>query len=170
MNRSELVEIVAERAGSDRAVARRHVDAVFEAIVDAVASGDRVLVTGFGTFDRFDRAARIARNPRTGERIEIAAGTVPRFRFGQTFKNRVAGVSGAAATAPAEIAAAEVAQAPVVTEVVPEAGTGVAPAKKAKKPKKGKKAATKQATKQAAKKAAKKSAKKGSGKKAAKAR
>ncbi|GLZ03777.1 hypothetical protein Acsp03_12430 [Actinomadura sp. NBRC 104412] len=166
MNRSELVEIVAERAGSDRAVARRHVDAVFEAIVDAVASGDRVLVTGFGTFDRFDRAARTARNPRTGERIEVAAGAVPRFRFGQTFKNRVAGVSGGAGAAPAEIAAAEVAQAPVVTEVVPEVTPEAVPAKKAKKPKKGKKATTKQA----AKKAAKKSAKKGSGKKAAKAR
>jgi DNA-binding protein HU-beta len=117
MNRSELIETVAARAGSDQAAARRHVDAVFDAIMESVASGERVLVTGFGTFDRFARPARTARNPRTGLPIEVAAAEVPRFRVGQTFKNRVAG----SATAVAE-----------PTEAEPEA-----PAKpKAKKPKK----------------------------------
>jgi DNA-binding protein HU-beta len=165
MNRSELVEIVAERAGSDRAVARRHVDAVFEAIIDGVSSGDRVLVTGFGTFDRLDRAARTARNPRTGQPVEIAAGTVPRFRFGQTFKNRVSqasdGTAPASAPPSAEAAAAEVVQAPAMTEVVTP--------KKAKKSKKDKKAPAKTSSKKAAKKPGK-PAKKGSGKKAAKTR
>jgi len=110
MNRSELIETVAARAGSDQTAARRHVDAVFDAIMESVASGERVLVTGFGTFDRFARPARQGRNPRTGRPIEVAAAEVPRFRVGQTFKNRVAG--NAVAAAPAAAAAAVAAPAP----------------------------------------------------------
>ncbi|MGK5550373.1 HU family DNA-binding protein [Actinomadura kijaniata] len=110
MNRTELVEAVAARAGSDPAAARRHVDAVFEAIMESVASGDRVLVTGFGTFDRVARPARTARNPRTGQPVEVPAGDAPRFRIGQTFRNRVAqgaepAVEEAAEPVPAEPAA-----------------------------------------------------------------
>lgn len=109
MNRSELIENVAARAGSDQAAARRHVDAVFDAIMESVASGERVLVTGFGTFDRFARPARQGRNPRTGSPIEVAAAEVPRFRVGQTFKNRVAGsnATAAAVAAPAEAPASK---------------------------------------------------------------
>ncbi len=154
MNKSELVDAVAERAGTDRAVARRHVDAVFEAIIDTVTAGDRVLVTGFGTFDRFARPARTARNPRTGQAIEVAAAEVPRFRVGQTFKNRVAQGGGAVPEAAA-----------------PEVAEPAAEVKKPKKPKKGKKEAA--AKKSGGKDAAKKSGgkKKGSsGKKPAKAR
>jgi DNA-binding protein HU-beta len=189
MNRTELVELVAERTGSDRAVARRHVDAVFDAIIEQVSAGDRVLVTGFGTFDRFERAARTARNPRTGQSIEIAAGAVPRFRFGQTFKNRVAQASNGATPEAAGQVTAEIAQAPAVTEPAEPAGsaevtepaeaTEAAVAKKAKKPKKDKKAAvsskkavvSSKKTKKGATKAPNgKPAKKGSGKKGAKAR
>src|SRR5690242_731915 len=90
MNRSELVRAVAERAGSEEATARRHVDAVFEAVMASVAAGERVTVTGFGTFDRFSRPARSARNPRTGQPVDVPAAEVPRFRSGQTFRGRVA--------------------------------------------------------------------------------
>ncbi|MEU8803126.1 HU family DNA-binding protein [Spirillospora sp. NPDC048819] len=96
MNRSELVRAVAERAGSDEAVARLHVDALVEAVMERVSAGDRVTVTGFGTFDRLSRPARSARNPRTGVPVEVPAAEVPRFRSGQTFRNRVAGGAPAA--------------------------------------------------------------------------
>ncbi|MGI5163081.1 HU family DNA-binding protein [Spirillospora sp. CA-253888] len=131
MNRTELIETVAARAGSDPAAARRHVDAVFDAIMETVADGGRVLVTGFGTFDRVARPARQARNPRTGQPIEVPAGDAARFRIGQTFKNRVA--QGAV---PAVATVAE-----TVTETLPE--------KASEKPKKGKKAAGKTAKKSA---------------------
>ncbi|MFI0449254.1 HU family DNA-binding protein [Actinomadura sp. 6N118] len=113
MNKSELIEAVAARAGSDPAAARRHVDAIFETIMENVAAGERVLVTGFGTFDSLDRPARQARNPRTGLPVEVAAAQVPRFRIGQTFKNRVA--NGSVAEAEAE-EVAEAAEAEVVAE------------------------------------------------------
>ncbi|TYK43125.1 HU family DNA-binding protein [Actinomadura decatromicini] len=89
MNRSELVRAVAERAGSEEAAARRHVDAVVETVMERVSAGERVIITGFGTFDRASRPARKARNPRTGLPIEVSAAEVPRFRVGQTFRNRV---------------------------------------------------------------------------------
>lgn len=127
MNKSELIEAVAARAGSDPAAARRHVDAIFETIMENVAAGERVLVTGFGTFDSLDRPARQARNPRTGLPVEVAAAQVPRFRIGQTFKNRVANGSVAEA--------AEVAEAEVVAEP------------KSSKPKKNKKEREKEKTK-----------------------
>ncbi|MFB4316088.1 HU family DNA-binding protein [Actinomadura sp. 21ATH] len=169
MNKSELVEAVAERAGTDRAVARRHVDAVFEAIIDTVTAGDRVLVTGFGTFDRFARPARTARNPRTGQAIEVAAADVPRFRVGQTFKNRVA--QGNGAPAPAGAAVPE----PAAPATEGKKARKAEKTEKSEKPKKGKKESKEAAAKEAAarknggKKAGGKK-KAASGKKAAKAR
>ncbi|MFI0349478.1 HU family DNA-binding protein [Actinomadura sp. 9N407] len=149
MNKSELVDAVAERTGTDRAVARRHVDAVFEAIIDTVTSGDRVLVTGFGTFDRFARPARTARNPRTGQSIEVAAADVPRFRVGQTFKNRVADGGAVQVTPPAEAAKpAKPAASKPAAEAAPSDAAS-AEVKKAKKPKKAKQAKKEPAAKKA---------------------
>ncbi|MFA1542510.1 HU family DNA-binding protein [Actinomadura monticuli] len=116
MNRSELVRTVAERAGSDEPAARRHVDAVFDTVMEKVSAGERVIVTGFGTFDSFSRPARSARNPRTGQPVEVPAAQVPRFRTGQTFRNRVAGSGPIAEPAAAEPAAAE-AEAPATVPV-----------------------------------------------------
>ncbi|SEG41089.1 DNA-binding protein HU-beta [Thermomonospora echinospora] len=132
MNRTELIEAVAARAGSDPAVARRHVDAVFETIMDRVADGERVLVTGFGTFDRVSRPARTARNPRTGLPVEVAATEAPRFRVGQTFRDRVAG-SVAVLEAVAE-PEPEVRPGPVA--VVRDGKVGTEPPRKGKKSKK----------------------------------
>src|SRR4051812_37100086 len=67
------------------------VDAVLDAIVRATVAGDRVSVTGFGSFEKVDRPARYARNPQTGERVRVKKTSVPRFRAGQGFKDLVSG-------------------------------------------------------------------------------
>jgi DNA-binding protein HU-beta len=90
VNKAQLVEAVAEQLGGRRAAAEA-VDAVLDTIVRAVTAGDRVSVTGFGTFERVDRAARFARNPQTGERVKVKKTAVPRFRPGQGFKDLVSG-------------------------------------------------------------------------------
>ncbi|WP_407320216.1 HU family DNA-binding protein [Isoptericola halotolerans] len=94
MNKAELVAAVAERADSSPTEARKHVDAVLESIVDGVAGGERVSLVGFGTFDSTSRAARTARNPRTGASVEVPAAVVPRFRIGTAFKAKVAAADG----------------------------------------------------------------------------
>ncbi|TMQ90279.1 HU family DNA-binding protein [Actinomadura soli] len=124
MNRSELVRAVAERAGSDEAAARRHVDAVVETVMERVSAGERVIVTGFGTFDRLSRPARSARNPRTGLPIEVPAAEVPRFRSGQTFRNRVA-ESGPAAVQEAAGAAPAAEEPAVAAAAVPDTAVSV---------------------------------------------
>ncbi|WP_377269254.1 HU family DNA-binding protein [Peterkaempfera sp. SMS 1(5)a] len=90
MNKAQLVEAVAEQLGGRRAAAEA-VDAVLDTIVRAVVAGDRVSVTGFGTFEKVDRSARFARNPQTGEKVKVKKTSVPRFRPGQGFKDLVSG-------------------------------------------------------------------------------
>ncbi|WP_418275635.1 HU family DNA-binding protein [Isoptericola jiangsuensis] len=89
MNKTQLAAAVAERTGASPADARRQVDAVLDSISTAVASGERVTLLGFGTFEGAARAARTARNPRTGSTIDVPAAVVPRFRVGAAFKARV---------------------------------------------------------------------------------
>jgi DNA-binding protein HU-beta len=101
VNKSELVAAVAAHVGSDQAQARRHVDAVFEMIMNSVVGGERVVVTGFGTFDRVTRPARTVRNPRTGQPIDVASSLAPRFSVGRTFKETVSGAAPAGAARPA---------------------------------------------------------------------
>ncbi|ARF57600.1 HU family DNA-binding protein [Streptomyces gilvosporeus] len=90
MNKAQLVEAIADKLGG-RQNAADAVDAVLDAIVRAVVGGDRVSVTGFGSFEKVDRPARYARNPQTGERVRVKKTSVPRFRAGQGFKDLVAG-------------------------------------------------------------------------------
>ncbi|MFE9851295.1 HU family DNA-binding protein [Streptomyces sp. NPDC005576] len=90
MNKAQLVEAIAEKVGG-RQQAADAVDAVLDAIVRAVVAGDRVSVTGFGSFEKVDRPARYARNPQTGERVRVKKTSVPRFRAGQGFKDLVSG-------------------------------------------------------------------------------
>ncbi|MGI5530717.1 HU family DNA-binding protein [Streptomyces syringium] len=90
MNKAQLVEAIADKLGG-RQQAADAVDAVLDAIVRAVVSGDRVSVTGFGSFEKVDRPARYARNPQTGERVRVKKTSVPRFRAGQGFKDLVSG-------------------------------------------------------------------------------
>ncbi|WP_392751261.1 HU family DNA-binding protein [Streptomyces sp. LN590] len=90
MNKAQLVEAIADKVGG-RQQAADAVDAVLDAIVRAVVAGDRVSVTGFGSFEKVDRPARYARNPQTGERVRVKKTSVPRFRAGQGFKDLVSG-------------------------------------------------------------------------------
>jgi len=90
VNKAQLVEAIADKVGG-RQQAADAVDAVLDAIVRAVVTGDRVSVTGFGSFEKVERPARYARNPQTGERVRVKKTSVPRFRAGQGFKDLVSG-------------------------------------------------------------------------------
>ncbi|MDT0441130.1 MULTISPECIES: HU family DNA-binding protein [unclassified Streptomyces] len=90
MNKAQLVEAIADKLGG-RQQAADAVDIVLDAIIRAVVAGERVSVTGFGSFEKVDRPARYARNPQTGERVRVKKTSVPRFRAGQGFKDLVAG-------------------------------------------------------------------------------
>lgn len=89
MNKTELVDAVAEKADLSKASAARAVDAALEAISGSLAQGDQVALIGFGTFLVRDRAARSGRNPRTGDPIEIPAAKIPAFKPGKALKDAV---------------------------------------------------------------------------------
>lgn len=91
MNKGDLKDAVAQAAGLSGADAERALDAVLDTITKAVASGDKVTIPGFGTFEKRERSARTGRNPQTGEEIQIAATSVPGFKAGAKFKSAVAG-------------------------------------------------------------------------------
>ncbi len=87
MNRNELVDSVASKSELRKSEASRAVDAVFDAIVEALKGGDEVRLVGFGTFSVAARAASEGRNPRTGEKIKIAASKQPKFKPGKGLRN-----------------------------------------------------------------------------------
>ncbi|MFY7867179.1 HU family DNA-binding protein [Roseateles sp.] len=89
MNKSELIESIATKSGSTRAVATAALDAALSTITEALAAGDSVALVGFGTFKVGERAARTGKNPATGEALEIAAATVPKFTAGKALKDAV---------------------------------------------------------------------------------
>jgi len=89
VNKTELVDAVAESADLSKASAARAVDAALAAISGSLAQGDQVALIGFGTFLVRDRAARTGRNPRTGDSIEIAAAKIPAFKPGKALKDAV---------------------------------------------------------------------------------
>src|SRR6202167_5556276 len=103
MNKRDLIDALSGRLG-DKKSATEALNAVLETIQSAVASGDKVAITGFGVFEKSERPARTARNPATGAPIEVAASSVPKFRAGADFKALVNGDS-AEAQAPAKPAA-----------------------------------------------------------------
>ena len=87
MNKTELIEAVAESADISKAAAGRAVDTMINSIIDTLAKGDSVAIAGFGTFTVRERAARTGRNPRTGEEIQIKASKNPGFKAGKAFKD-----------------------------------------------------------------------------------
>lgn len=89
MNKTELINTVAEFADLNKASATRAVEAVLTGITQSLSSGDAVTLSGFGTFSVGSRAARIGRNPRTGEAINIAASKSPKFKAGKGLKDAV---------------------------------------------------------------------------------
>jgi DNA-binding protein HU-beta len=91
VTKSELVDQVADRAELTKQDASRAVDAVLATVEDALRRGSEVTVSGFGKFHVSERGARVGVNPRTGERIQIAAARVPRFTAGSGLKSAVKG-------------------------------------------------------------------------------
>ncbi len=91
VTKSELIDQVADRASLSKQEAGRAVDAVLATVEDALRRGSDVAVSGFGKFHVSERGARAGVNPRTGERIEIAASRVPRFTAGSGLKAAVKG-------------------------------------------------------------------------------
>ena len=89
MNKAELVTKMAEKSGLTKKDAEVVLKAFTESIVEALEDGDKVQLIGFGTFETRERAARIGRNPRTKEEIEIPASVVPVFKAGKEFKDIV---------------------------------------------------------------------------------
>ncbi|MES2770925.1 MAG: HU family DNA-binding protein [Pseudomonadota bacterium] len=89
MNKSEMIDAIAARTELSKAASGKVLDAFVDIIVDAVANGDGVSLVGFGAFKAAARAAREGKNPKTGEKIKIAATTVPKFSAGATFKTAV---------------------------------------------------------------------------------
>jgi DNA-binding protein HU-beta len=91
VNKSELIEVAAKEAAISKAAAEKALSSMIGAVVKAVSKGDTVTLVGFGTFKSAKRAARTGVNPKTGEKLKIAATTVPRFTAGTAFKASVAG-------------------------------------------------------------------------------
>lgn len=89
MNKTELIEAVASRIDLSKADADRAVNAFVDTIEDTLARGEKVTVTGFGTFEVRHRAARMGRNPQTGAPLHIAATDTPAFKAGKGLKDAV---------------------------------------------------------------------------------
>ncbi|MCI5885171.1 MAG: HU family DNA-binding protein [Clostridiales bacterium] len=89
MNRTDLIEKVVESTGVTKKEATAVVTAAFDAITEALVAGDKVQLIGFGTFETRERAARMGKNPQTGEAVEIAACKAPAFKAGKALKEAV---------------------------------------------------------------------------------
>ena len=101
MNKAELIDVLTDKLGTDRRQATAAVENVVDTIVRAVHKGDSVTITGFGVFEQRRRAARVARNPRTGETVKVKPTSVPAFRPGAQFKAVVSGAQRLPAEGPA---------------------------------------------------------------------
>lgn len=135
MNKADLVDALEGRLGGKKAAADA-LEAIFDVIIREVARGGKVGITGFGTFERVDRAARTGRNPRTGDSVRIDSTAVPKFRPGTAFKMYVA----EPATLPKGQPAAARAAAGTAAEVRARAEATIAAAQ-AKKPKSSRRSA-----------------------------
>jgi DNA-binding protein HU-beta len=113
VNKAQLIDRLSAQLGSKKA-ATDAVEAVVDTITRAVASGEKVAITGFGAFERVARPARTGRNPRTGEAVKIKKTTVPKFKPGQGFKDVVSGAK----------------KLPKAAVAVAKSATGTTPAKK----------------------------------------
>lgn len=89
MNKAELIATIAEKTGMTKKDAERVVSATFEAITDTLQKGDKVQVSGFGSFEVKTREARVGRNPRTKEEVQIPATRLPAFKASKTLKDKI---------------------------------------------------------------------------------
>ncbi|HEY6857720.1 MAG: HU family DNA-binding protein [Mycobacterium sp.] len=166
VNKAELIDVLTEKLGSDRRHATAAVENFVDTVVRAVQKGESVTITGFGVFEQRRRAARVARNPRTGETVKVKPTSVPAFRPGAQFKAVVSGAQRLPAEGPAvkrgvvATGAKKAAKKSPAKKVVKKAASK-APAKKAAAKKApAKKAVTKKAPAKKATKAVKSVAKK----------
>lgn len=90
MNKAELIATVAEKAELSKKDCEKAINAALDAITEALQKGDKVQLVGFGAFDVKERGARVGRNPRTKEEIEIPASRIPQFKAGKALKDAVA--------------------------------------------------------------------------------
>ncbi|RUO44423.1 DNA-binding protein HU [Aliidiomarina taiwanensis] len=89
VNKSQLIDKIAEDAELSKAAASRALDSMINAVTEALKNDDQVALVGFGTFSVRERSARQGRNPQTGETIQIAAAKVPAFKAGKALKDAV---------------------------------------------------------------------------------
>ena len=89
MNKTELINAIAEESGLTKADATRAFDATLSSVTKALTDGDSISLIGFGTFSVKERSARTGRNPQTGEAIQIKASKIPSFKAGKTLKDAV---------------------------------------------------------------------------------
>ena len=89
MNKTQLVDVVAAKAELKKKEAEAAVNAVVAAVVEALEAGEKVQLSGLGTFEVKERAARTGRNPQTGKKIKIAAAKMPKFKAGASLKETV---------------------------------------------------------------------------------
>ena len=89
MNKSELIDSIADKSGLNKTQAGEALNAVMESVGEALEAGDSISLVGFGTFSVKDRKARTGRNPKTGEELSIPASKVPSFKAGKNLKERL---------------------------------------------------------------------------------
>jgi DNA-binding protein HU-beta len=89
VNKQQLIDAAADSADLSKGEMSKALDAFIDTIADALKAGEKVALTGFGTFEVRDRAARTARNPQTGETIQVAASRAPAFKAGKALKDAV---------------------------------------------------------------------------------
>ena len=109
MNKAELVNALADRLGGNKKAAGEALEAVIDTVYRTVAKGQKVTITGFGSFEKVQRAARIGRNPATGQTIKVKKSVAPKFRPGQEFKNVISGAKKLPRLAAAKTTAASTA-------------------------------------------------------------
>lgn len=128
-NKAQFVELLAERLDGDKKKAQAALDAVIDTVYHAVSRGERVVLTGFGVFEKRDRKARTARNPATGATVKVKKTSVPAFKAGAEFKAITSGAK-KLAKAPAKRATAIAKKAVAKATPSKAAPTKRAPAKK----------------------------------------
>ncbi len=149
MNKAELIDALAVRLG-EKKTATAALDAVLAEIQVVVTKGDKVSITGFGVFEKRVRAARMARNPRTGEAVKVKKTSIPAFRAGAGFKEMVATGKAPKVAAPAKKAAGPAKTATKTVAKAPAKTATKAAAKSTAKAAPAKKVATKTAAKKTA--------------------
>ena len=149
MNKAELIEELADRLDGNRRAAGHALESILDVIQRTLVNGEKVVITGFGSFEAVARGARTARNPRTGETVKVKKTTVPKFKAGADLKAVVSGakklpkVATSAAAPAAKKAPAK--KAPAKKAPAKKTAAKKAPAKKAAVKKTAKKAPAKKA-------------------------